>query len=288
MTKLCLAPDPNPSAPSFVLPAGATDCHMHLFGTVSKFPCVEDRDYTPAEANAASARALYDKLGIKRFVAIQPSVYGLDNRCQLEFAAAVGLPFRAIVVLPPEVSDQEMTRLHDQGVRGLRYILAHPGGLDVSNLERSADRARAFGWHLEFLLKPEQLIELAPRLMKLSCPVSCDHLAFIKPDLGTAQPAFEALKHLLGSGHGWAKFSGAYRISGKAEHYDAVLPFAREIAQNYPDRIVWGSDWPHVGQMQTMPATTPLLNLLESWVPDEAQRRRVLVDNATALYGFDA
>ena len=286
MTKLCLAPDPNPSTPSFVLPEAATDCHMHLFGTAPAFPYVADRDYTPAEASAASARALYDKLGIKRFVAIQPSVYGLDNRCQLEFAAAVGLPYRAIVVLPPEVSDQEMTRLHQQGVRGLRYILAHPGGLDLDNLERSADRAQAFGWHLEFLLKPEQLIELAPRLMKLSCPVSCDHMAFIKPDLGTAQPAFEALKGLLGSGHGWVKFSGAYRISGKAEQYDAVRPFARQLAETFPDRIVWGSDWPHVGQMQTMPGTTPLLNLLEDWVPDAQRRRRILVDNPDVLYGF--
>jgi predicted TIM-barrel fold metal-dependent hydrolase len=286
MTKLCLAPAPNSPAPSFVLPEGATDCHMHLFGTAPTFPYVADRDYTPAEASAASARALYDKLGIKRFVAIQPSVYGLDNRCQLEFAAAVGLPYRAIVVLPPEVSDQEMTRLHHQGVRGLRYILAHPGGLDLDNLERSADRAQAFGWHLEFLLKPEQLIELAPRLMKLSCPVSCDHIAFIKPDLGTAQPAFEALKGLLGSGHGWVKFSGAYRISGKAEQYDAVRPFARQLAENFPDRIVWGSDWPHVGQMQTMPGTTPLLNLLEDWVPDAQLRRGILVDNPDVLYGF--
>src|ERR1700761_6450126 len=286
MTKPCLAPDPNPSAPDFMLPAGATDCHMHLFGTAPTFPYVDDRDYTPAAASAASARALYDTFGIKRFVAIQPSVYGLDNRCQLEFAAAVGLPYRATVVLPPEVSDQEMTRLHQQGVRGLRYILAHPGGLDLDNLERSADRARAFGWHLEFLLKPEQLIELAPRLMKLSCPVSCDHIAFIKPDLGTSQPAFEALQQLLESGHGWVKFSGAYRISGKAEQYDAVLPFARKLAERFPDRIVWGSDWPHVGQMQTMPGTTPLLNLLEDWVPDAQRRRRILVDNPDVLYGF--
>jgi 2-pyrone-4,6-dicarboxylate lactonase len=163
---------------------------------------------------------------------------GWDNRCQLEFAAGVGLPFRAIVVVPPDVPDREMTRLHDQGVCGLRYILAHPGGLDTATLEHSADRARAFGWHLEFLLKPEQLIELAPRLTKLSCPVSCDHIALIKPDLGLAQPAFEALRRLLDSGHGWVKLSGAYRISGKAEHYDAVLPFARELATRYSDRIV--------------------------------------------------
>ncbi len=287
MTKLCLAADPNPVPPSFALPEEATDCHMHLFGNALAFPYVAERDYTPAEASAAAARALYATLGIKRFVAIQPSVYGSDNRCQLAFAAAVGLPFRAIVVLPSDASDQEMTKLHDQGVRGIRYILAHPGGLDTSHLERSADRARAFGWHLEFLIKPDQLIELAPRLMKLSCPVSCDHLGFIKPELGLEQPGFQALLRLLQSDHGWVKFSGAYRVSGKADHYDAVLPFARELAETRPDRIVWGSDWPHVGQMEVMPGTTPLLNLLRDWVPDEKLRQRILVENPAKLYGFE-
>jgi predicted TIM-barrel fold metal-dependent hydrolase len=287
MTKLCLAADPNPIPPIFAMPDDATDSHMHLFGAAPGFPYVGERDYTPAEASAEAARALYKALGIKRFVAIQPSVYGWDNRCQLEFGAAVGLPFRAVVVLPPDATDQDMTRLHDQGVRGIRYILAHPGGLDTANLERSADRARAFGWHLEFLLKPEQLLELAPRLMKLSCPVSCDHLAFIKPEQGVAQPAFQALLRLLQSDHGWVKFSGAYRVSGKADHYEAVLPFARKLAETRPDRIVWGSDWPHVGQMETMPGTTLLLNLLQTWMPDEAQRKRILVDNPGELYGFD-
>jgi predicted TIM-barrel fold metal-dependent hydrolase len=287
MTKLCLAADPNPAAPSFALPDNATDSHMHLFGTAPRFPYVANRDYTPQEASAEAARALYKTFGIKRFVVIQPSVYGEDNRCQLELAAAVGLPFRAVVVLPPGASDRDMTKLHDQGVRGIRYILAHPGGLDISNLERSADRARAFGWHLEFLLKPEQLIELAPRLMKLSCPVSCDHLAFVKPEQGLAQPAFQALLRLIESDHGWVKFSGAYRVSGKPDHYDTVLPFARKLAETRPDRIVWGSDWPHVGQMEVMPSTTALLNLLQSWAPDEALRRRILVDNPTALYGFE-
>jgi predicted TIM-barrel fold metal-dependent hydrolase len=286
MTNLCLAPNPDPKPPAFTLPDNATDSHMHLFGTVPQYPYVEERDYTPPEATAEAARKLYKALGIKRVVVIQPSVYGMDNRCQLEFSAALGLPVRAVVVLKPDVSDKDMTKLHDQGVRGIRYILAHPGGLDTSNLERSADRAKAFGWHLEFLLKPEQLVELEPKLLKLSCPVSFDHLAFIKPDHGLAQPAFQALLRMLDSGRGWVKFSGAYRVSGKADHYDAMLPFARKVLETRPDHIVWGSDWPHVGQMQAMPGTTALLDLLQTWVPDEQQRRRILVDNPAALYDF--
>jgi predicted TIM-barrel fold metal-dependent hydrolase len=286
MTQLCLPPDPNVVPPSFQMPDEATDCHMHLFGDLSRFPCVSDRDYTPAQAGIAAARNLYGALGIRRFVAIQPSVYGIDNRCQLEFGAALGLPFRAVVVLPSDTPDQELDRLNELGVRGIRYILAHPGGLDVAHLERSADQANARGWHLEFLIKPHQLIELEPRLAKLSCPVSFDHLAFIKPAEGIEQPAFQALLRLLGSGNGWVKFSGAYRVSGQAEQYDPVLPFARRIVEARPDRIVWGSDWPHVGQMARMPNTTALLNLLAQWVPDDAQRRRILVDNPAVLYDF--
>ncbi len=283
---LCLAPHPNPAAPAFSMPDNATDAHMHLFGAEPHYPYVDQRDYTPPEARVESARALYAKLGIKRVVVIQPSVYGLDNRCQLEFGAALGLPLRAVVVIQPDATDQEMARLHARGVRGIRYILAHPGGLDTSNLERSADRARDFGWHLEFLLKPEQLVKLETRLIKLSSHVVFDHLAFIKPDQGLDQPAFQTLLRLLESGHGWVKFSGAYRVSGKADQYDAVLPFARKIAQTSPDRIVWGSDWPHVGQTEAMPGTTALLDLLQVWVPDEDLRRRILVENPATLYDF--
>src|SRR3984893_13427303 len=160
MTQLCLPPNPDPAPPSFQLPDNATDCHMHLFGDLSRFPCVSDRDYTPAEAGMADARKMYGIQGIRRFVAMLPRVYGTDNRCQLEFGAALGLPFRAVVVLPSDTPDKELDRLHELGVRGIRYILAHPGALNVAHLERSADQANARGWHLEFLLRPQQLIEL--------------------------------------------------------------------------------------------------------------------------------
>ena len=287
MVQLCLAPDPNPSAPSFAMPANATDCHMHMFGTAPQYPYVDHRDYTPPEANVDAVRKLYAALGIARVVAIQPSVYGTDNRCQLELGAALGMPFRAIIVPAPDLTDSDLDRLHQQGVRGIRYILAHPGGLDLAGLERDADRARARGWHLEFLAKGPQLIELEDRLAKLSCPISFDHMAFINPSDGIAQPAFQALLRLLSNGNTWAKFSGAYRAAGQSERYDALLPMAQAIVDINPDRIVWGSDWPHVGQMTQMPKTTPLLNLLQDWAPSDELRRKILVDNATALYGFD-
>ena len=152
----------------------------------------------------------------------------------------------------------------------------------------TADRARAFGWHIEFLLKPQQLVDLAPRMMALSCPISVDHLGLLDPAAALDQPAFVALQALLRQGHGWVKFSGAYRVARRTEQYEAVLPFARRLAQDHPDRIVWGSDWPHVGQMEAMPNTTRLLDLLTAWAPGESERRRILVDNPATLYGFDA
>jgi predicted TIM-barrel fold metal-dependent hydrolase len=287
MTQLCLAPDPDPVAPSFAMPAGATDCHMHAFGTAPDFPYVDDRDYTPPEAGVTAARKLYKALGIERIVVIQPSVYGADNRCQLAFGAALGLPVRAIIVPDANTTEADLDKFHAQGARGIRYILAHPGGLDLASLERTADGARERGWHLEFLIKPALLVELEARLAKLSCPVSFDHLAFVNPRDGVAAPAFQALLRLLRGGNGWAKFSGAYRASGAAEDYAALPPMARAMIDANPDRIVWGSDWPHVGQMAIMPRTTPLLNLLQDWAPDEALRRKILVDNASKLYGFE-
>lgn len=276
------------AAPSFVLPEGATDCHVHFFVDGPEDSYVAERDYTPAPAGAAALRAVYDTFGIRRFVVIQPSVHGTDNSVQLDQAAAVGLPFRAVVVAEPDRPEREMEALHERGARGIRYILAHPGGLDLAGLERSADQARALGWHLEFLLKPAQLLELEPRLARLSCAFSCDHIAFTDPALGLAQPAFQALRRLLDGGNAWVKLSGAYRMTGRADEYGATVPFGRALSEAYGSRLVWGSDWPHVGQFAAMPDTTRLLDLLAEWVPDEALRRRILVDNADAFYGFDA
>ena len=286
MTQPCLPPERSPASPGFALPSGATDCHMHLFGRAPAYPYVAERDYTPAEDNLGAVRSLYRTLGVDRFVAVQPSVYGADNRAQLDLARAVGLEFRIVAVLPPDLPDAEMMRLHEEGVRGIRFILAHPGGLDLARLEHTADRAQAFGWHLEFLLKPAQLLELAPRLAGLSCPVSVDHMAFLPAEQGTTQPGFQALLRLLRHEHAWVKFSGAYRLSSAPDDYTALRPLADAIVGTCPDRIVWGSDWPHVGQMTAMPRTTPLLDALADWVPDPAQRHRILVDNPCRLYGF--
>ncbi|HEX5078171.1 MAG TPA: amidohydrolase family protein [Geminicoccaceae bacterium] len=267
------------------MPAGATDTHFHLFGPQAAYPLVPVREYTPPLITPALARRLFAKLGIERAVVIQPSVYGDDNRAQLEGAREVGIPTRAVVVARYETSDRELARLHDEGARGLRFVLAHPGGLPLADLERWAERIHGLGWHIQLLAKGAQLLELAPRLEKLACPAVIDHIGMIRPADGITQPAFQAVLRLLARGH-WVKLSGAYRLSPQRPPYPDLIPYVAELMAARPDRIVWASDWPHAFVKGAMPNTTDLLDLLADWVPDEGRRQRILVDNPAALYGF--
>ena len=212
MTELCQGPDPHPRKPRIPVPPGATDTHFHLFGDASRYVMVDEREYTPPAITPAMARHLFQTIGIERAVVIQPSIYGEDNRAQLEGAKEVGIPVRAVVVARYGVSDRELKNLHDQGARGLRFILAHPGGLPLSDLERFAERIKEMGWHIQFLAKGPQLLEIAPRIGKLACPAVIDHMGMIKPADGVAQPAFQAVLRLMRQGH-WVKLSGAYRLS---------------------------------------------------------------------------
>ena len=282
---LSQGPDLYPRKPHFKMPAGATDTHIHLFGPQTRYPLVDLREYTPQLITPALARQLFDTLGIQRTVVIQPSIYGEDNRAQLEGARDIGIPIRAVIVARYDTSDRDLMALHEQGARGLRYVLAHPGGLPLAHLERWAARAKELGWHIQFLAKGQQLLEIAPRLAKLACPAVIDHIGMFKPGDGIDQPAFHAVLRLVQQGH-WVKLSGAYRLSAQAPPYPDLKPFVAKLVAARPDRLLWASDWPHVFIKTPMPNTTDLLDALADWVPDETTRNRILVDNPAALYGF--
>jgi predicted TIM-barrel fold metal-dependent hydrolase len=175
--------------------------------------------------------------------------------------------------------------MHEQGARGLRYILAHPGGLPLGDLERFAARIKDMGWHIQFLAKGPQILEIASRIEKLACPAVIDHMGMFRPADGVAQPAFQAVLRLLRQGH-WVKLSGVYRLSQEAPHYRDLTPFVQALVAARPDRVVWASDWPHAFVKGKMPNTTDLLDAFGEWVPDETVRRRILVDNPAELYGF--
>jgi len=287
MLELCQGPDPHPRQPRLPALKRATDTHFHILGPAGRYPYVSEREYTPPDALPGACRNLFQTLGIERAVIVQPSVYGADNRCAIDAASQLGVPARVVVVVPYDTPDSELDRLHAGGARAIRFIIAHTGGLPLTDLERFSARAKDRGWHVQLLLRASDLVALEPRLAKLPSNFVIDHMGFIKPaEGGIEQPAFQALLRLLRGGRCWVKFSGAYRQTDEAPPYPSLFPFAHSLVDARPDRIIWGSDWPHAVFKGRMPNTTELFDLLGDWVPDEKTRKRILVDNPAMLFDF--
>ena len=286
MVKMCPAPDPNPRPPRFKAPAGATDTHFHIFGPEARYAFVPERRFTPPDASVASYMKMHRTLGLSRAVLVQPSMYGTDNRRQLDAAREMDIPTRAIVVVPVTVADAEIKALHDQGARGVRFNPSQPGSLPLDQLERFAERLANFGWHIQLMLTPTQLIELAPRLGKLRCTIGIDHMGDVRSSGGVDQPAFQALLGLVRGQQCWVKLSAGYHHSDQAPPYPETIPLVHVLVEARPDRLLWGSDWPHANHWGRMPNSTELFYLLLEWVPEEAALTRILVDNPARLYGF--
>ena len=286
MTRICPGPDPDPRPPRWIAPAGATDTHCHIFGPQDRYPFVADRRFTAPDASVASYLHVHRTLGLSRAVLVQPSGYGVDNRRQLDAAREMGIPTRITVVLAPEVTDREIRSLHDRGARAVRFIPTQPGGLPLSELERFGERVASFGWHIQLMLAPAHLVELAPRLSKLRCDFVVDHMSDIRAADGASQPAFQALLRVLRDGRGWTKLSAGYHLSDQDPPYPEVIPLVHALVEARPDRLLWGTDWPHAKHYGRMPNTTDLFDQLLEWVPDENTRTRILVDNPARLYGF--
>lgn len=270
---------------NIVLPPGSTDCHVHLFGPADRFPYDAHGDYPPPSFRPKDAANLFQSLGIQRAVYVQPSIYGVDNSAQLEGALEVGIPFRAVVVAHDQIGRQELEDYHRRGARGLRFTLAHPGSLAVDDLEAWASRVSGLGWHIEFLVRGEQLINLEQRIASLPCPAVIDHMGMFPISEGEKHPARGALLRLMERGH-WTKLSGPYRLLADRFPYDLVKPVVQELVSARPDRVVWGSDWPHVFAKSAPAQTSALVDLLADWVPDEKTREKILVENPASLYGF--
>lgn len=284
----CAPADPAPRTPSFTAPAGAVDCHAHVFGPQSRYPYHPDRTYTPPDASLEAYLALHRTLGIARGVLVQPSVYGLDNAATRDALVELrrrGLDYRGVAVVDRRVTDDRLEALDRDGFRGVRLNLLFKGGIDWHDVEALAARLADRGWHLQFLLDVSQVEELEARLGHLPVPVVIDHMGHMPCERGIEHPGFAALCRLLAAGGTWVKLSGAYRITGRAATpYDDVTPFARRLIEANDERCVWGSDWPHPHIPVAMPNDGDLFDELARWAPDETQRRRILVDNPQRLY----
>lgn len=282
----CPGPDPHPRPPRrYAVPRGAIDTHAHVIGAPPRYPLVADRSYTPPAASPQAYLAMLDATGMTHGVLVQVSVHGTDNRLLMETLRAQPERLRGIAVAPLGLTDRDYRELKEAGVVGLRLNTLFGGGIGFDDVEEYGMLCRELDWHLQFLLDARDLPALAPRLARLAVPYVVDHMGYLPTSLGANHPAFAALIALVRDG-AWVKLSGAYRLTTEGPPYRDTIAFAERLYHAAPQRCVWGSDWPHVAHYGPMMNVGDLLDLLADWIPDEAGRQQVLVDNPARLYGF--
>jgi 2-pyrone-4,6-dicarboxylate lactonase len=287
----CQGPDPDPTPAKFAVPAGTIDTHAHIIGTEPRYPFSPARGYTPPEAPLETYRALHKTLGnIERAVLTQPSVYGTDNSCMLDAVAEMGEAYRCVVAVDADVTDKQLEAFHEQGARGVRVNLVDKGGNpfdSIADVQKFTERLKDLGWHLEVLIHVHTFEDLRNTMNAMAVDVSVGHLGYMKTDNGIDHPGFREFLDLLRDGNCWVKVSGSYRVTtSDRTPYGDVVPFAQALIAANADRVLWGTDWPHPVFKGNMPNDGALMDQLADWAPDEALRRKILVDNPTALYGF--
>jgi predicted TIM-barrel fold metal-dependent hydrolase len=287
MPILTQAPDPNPKAPRLRAPPGACDTHIHLFGPAAKYPFAPDSPYTSRDALPETLFKVQDALGLSTAVIVSPGGYGRSYAMLADVLAKHPDRFRGIALMRSDTPPSEYARLTRLGVRGLR-MMSEKRGAHVPHLDAAvAARAQEHGWHVQFYPHGTDILDYADRLLALKNPVVLDHFASIPAAGGADQPAVKAVLRMLDSGKVWLKLSGPMRCTMEDFPYPSVTPMAHVFVKHAPERMIWGSDWPHVNlDGRGMPNDGDLLDLLAEWVPDTAVRNRILTHNAKALYGF--
>jgi 2-pyrone-4,6-dicarboxylate lactonase len=283
-------PGPQPiqrGAARYAMPAGAVDAHAHVIGTPPDHPFVSGRSYTPPPASEADYLAMLDSTGMTYGVLIQVSVHGVDNSLMMKSLRAHPKRLRGIAVVDPGVAELELRALKEAGVVGLRLNVLFGGGIGLDALDRYEAICRELGWHLQFLIDARNLPSFAARLSRLRVPAVIDHMGHFPTSEGLRSPGFQSLLGLVRDG-AYVKLQGAFRCSVQGPPYADTIPFARALNDAAPTRSIWGSDWPHVSNWGPQPNTGDLLDLMADWVPDEARRRQLFVENPAGLYGFPA
>jgi predicted TIM-barrel fold metal-dependent hydrolase len=285
VTKACLPPNPTVRPPSFAVPSGAWDCHIHAIGDPARFPLAPDRSYTPALVAIEAYVELMDQLGIAHAVLVQPSIYGTDNRAMVDALVHHPERFRGVAVIGADVSDDALDDLHRHGVRGVRANLLNRGGISLADAVALAPRLAERNWHLQLQVDVSSF-DAFDAVAALPVELVIDHFGYMPIGKGADEPGFRRLVSLVEAGRCYVKLSSANRLAHwRREGYGAVAPLARALVDANPARLLWASDWPHTGLLDDMPDDGELLSLLGEWIPDAATRKRVLVDNPAALYG---
>jgi D-galactarolactone isomerase len=269
------------------VPAGACDCHIHVYGPRDAYPLAPTSPFDPPLATPEDYRKLMRELGIDRVVLVQPAGYGTDNRCMVDALGVLGPIARGIATVTSQTSDAELERLTKAGVRGARVLLFPARLVAAGDIPALAARIKPFGWHVQLQLDGRTLPEHEAMLTALPVPLVIDHNGkFIEP-VATDHPAFRTLLRLLSSGRCWVKASAPYETSKSGPpDYPDVGALAGALIEAAPARVVWASNWPHGAVKGTKHDTHRLFRLLKQWAPDAKMRARILVDNPAELYGF--
>ena len=275
--------------PRLEAPADACDCHMHIFDP--RFAPSPHWKNVPPDAPVATYRKLQALLGTSRTVVVQPSTFGIDNRCTLDALSQLGEEARGVAVIEPEIGVAELERMHARGVRGVRVNFVTPqswGVTTAARLRETANRVAPLGWHVQVFMTADQVVQANEVLRSLPTVLVIDHLGRMPQPSGVAHSAFGAICKLLERGRTFVKLSGAYMgTQVGAPTYADNSSVARGYVRVAPDRVVWGSDWPHTTETEK-PDDADLFDLLLDWSPDDATRRKILVDNPARLYDFPA
>ena len=273
--------------PNLKAPPNACDCHMHIYD--SRFPVAPDAKLRPPDATVDAYRLFQKRIGTTRNVVVTPSTYGTDNSVTLDAMAKLGGTARGVAVVDTSVTDAELKRLNDQGIRGIRFNLVQSGASTIEMLEPLSKRVNDLGWHVQIHMLGEHIIENTDLLQRLPSPIVFDHLARIPQPAGVDHPAFALVLKLLDKDRAWVKLSGAYQDTRTGPPaYADVSKVARAYVKAAPERLIWASDWPHpTEKADAKPDDAILFELLADWAPDEAVRNQILIDNPAALYGFN-
>ncbi|MFZ4409730.1 MAG: amidohydrolase family protein [Paracraurococcus sp.] len=285
-SRTCKPPDPSPRTPRYRPPPGACDAHCHVFGPADRYPYAPDRAYTPPDAPVADLRRLHRILGVERAVIVQASCHGTDNTAMLDAITESGGAYRGIAIVDGSVTDAELARLHAGGIRGVRFnFVRHLGGApDLAVFDAILARIERLGWHVVLHLDAEDIAEHAPRIGRLRVPFVIDHMGRVKAGAGLDQAPFRALLDLLRNPLAWVKICGAERVSSAGAPFADAVPFAAALLEAAPDRVLWGTDWPHPNIAGDMPNDGDLVDLLAAVTADAGLRRQVLVENPSRLY----
>jgi 2-pyrone-4,6-dicarboxylate lactonase len=279
------------SAPRTPLPAGAWDCHSHVFGPFETYPPLETRRYDPPLSTGEQYLAMLDTVGFARGVIVHPSAYGYDMACT---AHAIGLAPQRLYgtcVVDPETGEAELEALHAQGFRAVRFTVTgarvrqYAGSLDFDDLDRLAPAMRALGFHVQVWATCAEIVKAADRLAACGMPVVFDHMGYFDLAAGTGDATFRSYLDLLRSGDFWIKTT-PIRLTKTDPTFETVRPFHDLLLEAVPERALFGSDWPYLSLDANRPDTGKLVDLFDAWTPDPALRAKVFVDNPNRLYGI--